>query len=50
MQRCKINLEDERSEFRLVQALSWSNSPTSSIYCIMLENGIAPHRLWAATL
>jgi hypothetical protein len=35
--QCRINLEDEYRDFRLVQALSWSNSPMSSICCIMLK-------------
>jgi hypothetical protein len=37
MRRCEIDLEDEHNGFRLVQALSWSNSLTSSICCIMLS-------------
>jgi hypothetical protein len=45
---CKINLENEHDEFRVVQTLSWSNNHTSSFCCIMLWNSI-PDELWVAT-
>jgi hypothetical protein len=37
MQQCRINLEDEHGELRLVQALPWTNNSMSSICFIMLK-------------
>jgi hypothetical protein len=49
MRRCKIDLEDEHGDFTLVQALSQTNNPMSSICCIMLFRLVAPDRLRVAT-
>jgi hypothetical protein len=48
MRRCKIDLEDEHCDFRLVKALLWSKSPTSSICYIMILRLVAPDGFQAA--
>jgi hypothetical protein len=49
MRQCEVDLEDGHSGFRLIQALSWTNSPTCSICCIMLFRLVVLDGLWAAT-
>jgi hypothetical protein len=48
MRRCKIDLEDEHCDFRLVKALLWSKSPMSSICYIMILRLVAPDGFQAA--
>jgi hypothetical protein len=45
----KINIKRETTKFRLVQTLSKSNSPTSSIVTLCCEKLVAPDELRAAT-
>jgi hypothetical protein len=49
MRQCEVDLEDGHIGFRLIQALSWSNSPTCSICCIMLFRLVVLDGLWAAS-
>jgi hypothetical protein len=49
MRQCEIDPEDEHDGFRLVQALLWGKTPTSSVCCITPSGFVAPDELQAAT-